>query len=164
MGTPRRDPERNFAMLVVDSAYAGKAWQGATLTGSIRGLTLKEALWRPGPKRKCIWEHALHCAYWKHAVVRALTGDEPPALDRSPSNWPAPPSRPTTRAWREDVALLNRIHALLRGAVDRVAPEDYPKLIPNRRNRYGVLIAGIAAHDLYHTGQIQLIKRLARES
>lgn len=160
MGTPHVAPA--FTRLVIDSAFTGKGWQGATLTGSVRGLTLKEALWRPGPGRKCIWEHVLHCAYWKHAVVRALTGEEPPAFDRTPSNWPSPPAKPTIRAWREDIALLKRIHTLLRKAVDRVDPDDYPKLIPNRKNRYGVLIAGIAAHDLYHTGQIQLIKRLAR--
>lgn len=160
----RQTPAQRFARQVIDSAFTGKGWQGATLTGSVRGLILKEALWRPGKNRKCIWEHLLHCAYWKHAVVRALTGEEPPPLDRSPSNWPKPPARPTLKAWREDLALLKRIHTMLQRAVDRIDPKDYPKTIPNRKNRYGVLIAGIAAHDLYHVGQIQLIKRLARES
>jgi uncharacterized damage-inducible protein DinB len=49
--------------------------------------------------------------------------------------------------------MLASMHADLHTAV-----ENLRDLTPRRRR----LIAGVALHDAYHTGQIQLVKRLIR--
>ena len=35
---------------IVDQAYEKKAWHGTNLRGSVRGLTAKEAAWRPAER------------------------------------------------------------------------------------------------------------------
>lgn len=159
--TRPQDPARVLALACIEGAFR-RGWQGPTLSGSLRGVTAREALFSPGRGRKCIWQHTLHAAYWKHAVVRALTGIDPPPFERSPSNWPAPPQRPDDGVWRADRVYLARMHALLVEAVAGVKPRDLSRTVPGRRHTYAFFIAGAAAHDAYHTGQIQLLKRLGR--
>jgi len=112
-----------------------------------------EAARRPAKGRHSIWELVLHAAYWKYAVRRRLTGEKRGSFPRKGSNWLPVPAPSTPAAWKRDVDLLAAEHRALRETVKRLAG-----LTPSRRR----LIAGIALHDVYHTGQIQFVKRLIR--
>jgi hypothetical protein len=141
---------------------SGRAWHGGvTPIGALRGVTAAQARWVPAPKRHSIWALTLHIAYWKYAVRRHLERDDIPRFPRSPANWPALPATPDEAAWRADRALLADEHRRFTSALAGFDPA-----LLNRRPRtakkwtYGELIIGILAHDAYHTGQIQLLKRL----
>jgi hypothetical protein len=130
----------------------------------LRGVGAVQAAWRPTPRRKSIWELTLHIAYWKYTVRRHLTSGALPRFPRSPSNFPAMPDPADERAWARDVALLHDEHERLVAAVGKLSERrltDRPAA--RRRWTYGELVLGIAAHDAYHTGQIQLLKRLWQE-
>src|SRR5438552_10055255 len=101
-------------LAVVDHAFDKGSWHGANLTGALRGVRAKQAA-RKIPGRKCIWEQALHAAYWKHIVLNKLTGAQP--FPRRGSNWPKVPEKPTESAWRADLRLLKDIHQRFRRAV-----------------------------------------------
>ena len=144
----------------IDQGFKGPSWHGTPLWGALRGVTAAEASQRPGPGRHTVWELALHAAYWKYVVRRRLTRDASLEFPRSPSNWPAMPSRPGEAAWKADKTLLKREHDLLRSVVARFPAKDLKKRAWKSRYTNLVSIEGIAAHDLYHCGQIQLVKRL----
>lgn len=156
------DPRIELLLEVMDQAFDKKSWHGTTLRGSLRGLAPEEALWRPARGRHNIWELTLHAAYWKYAVRRRLAGDATGSFDRRPSNWPEVPQPADLRSWKRDVAFLDAEHRKLREAVRTMAPAALDKRSPKGVWRNAEEIHGIAAHDLYHTGQIQLIKRLMR--
>jgi hypothetical protein len=164
MGGPRGGRSANpvIALLleVMDQAFDQKAWHGTTLRGALRGLTPTQALWRPAAKRHNIWELTLHAAYWKYAVRRRLADDAVGSFDRKPSDWPAIPDPADTRAWKRDVAFLENEHRRLREVVRGLRPAALSLRSPRGVWTNAQEIHGIAAHDLYHTGQIQLIKRL----
>jgi uncharacterized damage-inducible protein DinB len=147
---------------VVDQAYDQKSWHGTTLRGSLRGLGAEEALWRPGRGRHNIWELALHAAYWKYAVRRRLAGETIGSFERKPSNWPEIPTPRDTRAWKRDVAFLDAEHRKLRAVIADLSPATLQERSPKGVWTNAEEIHGVAAHDLYHTGQIQLIKRLMK--
>jgi uncharacterized damage-inducible protein DinB len=156
------NPVTEMLLEVMDQAFDQKSWHGTTLLGSLRGLSPEEALWRPAANRHNIWELALHTAYWKYAVRRRLAGEAVGSFERRPSNWPDTPDPPDLKAWKRDVAFLESEHRKLREVVAALRLAEL-----NLRSPRGVWtnaeeIHGIAAHDLYHTGQIQLIKRLMR--
>ena len=152
--------ERTLLLRLVDQGFDTQAWHGPTLGGAIRGLTPRQAAWRPGARRHCIWELVLHTAYWKYAVRRRLTGGEVGGFPRSGSNWPRLPEQLTSATWRRDVALLKAEHRKLRAAVAALAPRLFGVRGGRGRWTNAEVIHGIAMHDLYHAGQIQLIKRL----
>ncbi len=158
-----RQPPGDVLRRLLDEAFDARAWHGTPLYGALRGVTAARAAWRPGAGRHNIWEVVVHCAYWKYAVRRRLTGGPRGGFALKGSNWFARPALgdATDRAWRRDVALLVDEHRKLRAEVSRLDPA----VLAGRRRGARVdplaQILGIAAHDLYHAGQIQLLKRLA---
>jgi len=143
----------------IDLAYDRQSWHGTNLRGSLRGVTARQAAWRPARGRHNIWELAVHAAYWKYAVLRRLTGAKRGSFALEGSNWFARPVQPTDAAWKADLALLERTHRELRAAVAALPAARLRARVQGKRTA-AWLLAGIAAHDLYHAGQIQLIKRL----
>jgi hypothetical protein len=69
-------PPIQLLLELIDQSYNKKSWHGTNLRGSIRGLTAREALWRPSSSRHNIWEIVVHCAYWKYAVRRRILGEK----------------------------------------------------------------------------------------
>lgn len=155
-----RDIEQLAA--IIDQAYNHTSWHGTNLRGSIRRVSLEQAAWRPNPKRHNIWETVVHAAYWKYAVTRRLTGGSRGSFPIKGSNWfkRPQPQQKTEKAWKGDVELLDQAHRELREAVARLSAKDLALTPPDRKVSNFALLSGIAAHDLYHAGQIQLLKKL----
>ena len=151
----------NPLLAILDQAYNRPSWHGTNLRGSIRGLSAERAAWRPAPGRHNIWENVVHAAYWKYAARRRLTNETRGSFPLKGSNWFRRPVEATDRAWKTDVGLLDEMHRALRKAVTDLPPTKLRRPIGASKRTYGWLISGIAAHDLYHAGQIQLLKRLA---
>ena len=150
------------ALLATLDPKRGAAWHGGpTPMLALRGVSAAQARWVPARRRHSIWELALHIAYWDYAVRRRLDPGSPRGFPRSPTNWPALPARPDERAWALDRALLAREHDALVRVVRRVPASRWNRRVTGRWT-YGETIVGIAAHEVYHTGQIQLLKRLWR--
>jgi len=149
---------------IVDQAYDRKSWHGTNLKGSLRRVGAAQAAWRLAPGHHNIWELVVHAAYWKYAARRRLLGEKRGSFTLEGSNWFARPEagREDEASWRADVALLGREHRRLREAI-----AAFPARALNRRVGSAVsalaLISGVAAHDLYHAGQIQLLKKQSGE-
>jgi len=147
---------------LLDEGYRRAAWHGPNLRGSIRGLTARGAAQRPRAGRHNIWEIVVHAAYWKYAVRRRLVGEKRGSFSLQGSNWFDRPIDRSDKAWRADVALLDAEHQKLREVVSTLHPEELDHPARGSRTLVRRLIAGIAFHDVYHAGQIQLIKKLLR--
>ena len=91
---------------------------------------------------------------------RRLTRDPDLVFPREGSNWFALPAPSSERAWRRDVTLLKQEHRLLRGTIARFPLTQLGRRAWRSNWTNLATILGIASHDLYHAGQIQLIKRL----
>ena len=145
----------------LDRAYNRQSWHGTNLRGSLRGIAAAQASRRPGAGRHNIWELAVHCAYWKYAVWRRLTRADRGSFPLEGSNFFARPEGPATdAAWKADLALLEAMHRQLREAVARLTPRDLARRAKGSPFTNADLVLGAAAHDLYHAGQVQLIKVL----
>ena len=156
------NPSIALLLRLYDQAFRAPAWHGTPLWGTLRGLTPRDTLARPGRGRHNIWEVAVHTAYWKYVVRRRLTRDESPVFPLAGSNWFPSPARADAKAWRAVLALLRDQHRLLRAVIarfpaDRLRHKGWRSKWTNEEHIYG-----IASHDLYHAGQVQLIKRLVR--
>jgi hypothetical protein len=157
MARPGRDSEAALLLDLLAEAFERKSWHGTNLRGSFRGMTAAGAAWRPGEGRPNAWELALHTAYWKYAVRRKLTGEKRGSFRPEGSNWfRRPEGEPVEAEWKADLALLGAEHRALVAAV----AETLPGLSGSARAKALHLVRGVAAHDLYHAGQVQVLKRL----
>jgi hypothetical protein len=144
-----------LVLALLDEAYEKKTWHGPNLKQSIKGVTAEQAAWRHSPGRHNIWELTLHAAYWKYAVRRRIEGGKRGSFALKGSNFFLRPEKGklTEAAWSADRKLLEREHRALQEAVSKVLRTPRAaKLLPQ--------LYGIAFHDIYHAGQIRLLRRL----
>jgi len=156
------NPRVQQLLQIIARAYDRRSWHGTNLRGSLRGMDHALAARRPGRGRHNIWEIVVHAAYWKYVAWRRLAGEKRGAFPLAGSNWFARPERGRNRAdaWEQDVALLAEMHDRLVATIAALPDRALERTKVGSSVSDFDLIAGIAAHDLYHAGQIQLIKRL----
>jgi DinB superfamily len=140
----------------------GQAWHGGpTPVGALRGVSAAQARWTPPGGRQSIWRLTLHIAYWKYTVRRHLEGGNIARFPRSPANFPALPARPDEAAWKADRELLGEQHRLLLLGLERLDPARLRRRPPGgKRWTWEEMVIGVLLHDVYHTGQIQMLKRM----
>ena len=147
----------NHAILLalIDEAYTKKTWHGPNLSQALKGVSAKQAAWRPAPNRHNIWEETLHAAYWKYAVRRRLEGGKRGSFILKGSNFFARPekAKASETHWRADRAILENEHRALVRSISKILKSSVTE--KNVRMLYGV-----AFHDVYHAGQIRLLRRL----
>jgi hypothetical protein len=148
----------DYAQLLLDlqeEGYQRKTWHGPNLKQSIKGVTAKQAAWRPSPGRHNIWELTLHATYWKYVVRRKLEGGKRGSFVLKGSNFFLRPEKGKVNeaAWKADKALLEREHRAMRAAITKTLRIPQPGKVLR-------MIYGVAFHDIYHAGQIRLLRRL----
>lgn len=155
------DPRLGEVLKALDPPAGTKPWHGgASVLGCLRGVSAEAAVWKPAPDRHSIWELALHIAYWKYAVRRWLTGEERGGFPRSPANWPEVPDLPDAKAWKADRRLLREEHRRLVEAIRAFDPARLDDDPESGEWTSMDRLTGIVQHDMYHTGQIQIMKRI----
>jgi hypothetical protein len=152
---------REYLLASLRRAYDGRSWHGPNLVGSIRGLTPEEAFFRPGRGRHTVYDLVLHAAYWKYVARRRLTGEKRGSFPVKGSNFFPEPGVKAAPAVAGARAVLEEAHRALVAAVEALPDEAFGE----KRGSWTAeeMIAGVAAHDLYHAGQIQLVKRFFAE-
>ena len=157
------DAELSLLLEALAEAFDKKSWHGPNLRGSLRGVTAVQAAWRPMGDRHNIWELALHCAYWKYAVRNRLISGKRSAFPLEGSNFFRRDERLTRAAWQRDFALLKEQHAALKATILALDPATLDKRLKRSKHTVRRTVLGIAAHDIYHAGQISLLKRMASQ-
>lgn len=140
---------------LIDEGYEKKTWHGPNLKQAIRGVTARQAAWRPDSGRHNIWEETLHAAYWKYAVRRRIEGGKRGSFVLEGSNFFPRPEKGKTgeAAWNADKQLLEREHRAMRAAIEKALHKP-------RDAKFLKQLYGVAFHDVYHAGQIRLLRRL----
>ena len=145
----------------LDEAFDKKSWHGPNLRGAIRGVTVVQAAWRPAGDRHNIWELTLHAAYWKYVVRRKILREKRGSFmlagssffERPQSGSAAAEAAASELAWKRDIDILEAEHRKLRDTVANLSARAFTPAMCH-------LIRGAAAHDLYHAGQIRLLRRM----
>jgi uncharacterized damage-inducible protein DinB len=139
--------------------FEGQAWHGPSLLELLSGVDARDAAAHPIPSAHSIWEIVLHIAAWKNAGIRRLKGDRAELSDLE--DWPSV-TETTDEAWQNTKKGLTTIHQQLLEAIGRL---DDPRLdepiIEGLSSVYKTL-HGILQHDLYHGGQIAILKKALR--
>lgn len=146
----------------LDDAYDKPGWHGPSLRSTIRRIKAGEAVVHPAGATHSIAELALHCAYWKYAGYRRLTGAKRGSFPLKGSNWfPIAPDLDDAE-WKQSVKLLDDMHAQLREAVSALSKKRLAEIPSGAKVTNLKLIYGLAAHDAYHAGQIRLLRSLLK--
>jgi uncharacterized damage-inducible protein DinB len=139
-------------------AFEGKAWHGPSVREVLSGVTAFQAHARPIPQGHTIYELARHIAVWEDVGRRRLGGDRAQIAISSPEDWP-PPADTGEEAWEQAKAALDRGHQALVEAIERVPESKLDEPILEGMSSVYVTLHGVIQHDLYHAGQIAILKK-----
>ena len=141
-------------------AFAGEAWHGDSLFEILEGVTAKQAAARPIKNAHSIWELVLHIAAWDNAVLRRFGGVAVELSDAQ--NFP-PVTDASETAWRKALAEVRRVHEELVEAVSVLPDSQLDEMVPGKEGAHYTfyyMLHGVAQHELYHAGQIALLKKM----
>lgn len=140
-------------------AVEGGAWHGPSVRELLAGVDAAAAAARPLSHAHSLWEILLHMTVWLEVVRRRLI--EGRAIQPPPEeDWPAP-GEPTEEAWQALVERHERAYRDLAGFVSRLDDEDLEERVAGKDYDASIMLYGIVQHELYHAGQIALLKKAA---
>src|SRR5436190_1432865 len=139
-------------------AFEGPAWHGPSIKESLNGVTAEQAHARPLPNAHTIWELVHHIAVWEDVGRRRLEGDPAEVPLSSVADWP-PAEDLSETAWEKSQAALDRSHQALVEAISRVPESRLDEPILKGKSTVFVTLHGVIQHDLYHAGQIAILKK-----
>ena len=148
------DSEARVLIDFMDSIFYGPGWHGPELYPTLQALSVEQALQPAGPDGYSTWQLALHCAYWKHAILRRFGATEAP-FGRTPEDFPDLPEQPDRAAWERDLQLLVDKHEAIKTEVRRLGNEELGAMSSDEKFSKESLVLSIAAHDAYHTGHLR---------
>jgi uncharacterized damage-inducible protein DinB len=141
-------------------AFTGNAWHGPSVMEVLNGVTAQQAMTRVFPGAHTIWELALHIGAWESACLRRLQGDRAELSDAE--DW-APVTDSSDAGWEQLKLMLQQGNQKLRDAVGGIEQSwlDEP-ILPGMPSVY-ITVQGVVQHDLYHAGQIAILKKALQE-
>jgi uncharacterized damage-inducible protein DinB len=137
-------------------AYYGEAWHGPALLELLEDVDAATASAHPIEDVHSIWELVLHIAAWDGAALVRLSGKK--WQPKGAENFP-PVTKPSPAAWRGAVANAKRMHDKLVKTVTRLSESRLRDRVPGKRYNFSHMLHGIVQHELYHAGQIAILKK-----
>ena len=137
-------------------AFDGSAWHGPALLELLEDVNPTTAAAKPLSKVHSIWELVLHIAAWDGAVQRRLGGEK--LQLKGSENFPVVP-KPTQGAWRRAVRECERTHDALIKTVAALPDSRLRERVPGKRYDFAFMLDGVVQHELYHAGQIAVLKK-----
>lgn len=144
-------------------AFEGDAWHGDSVLEILSGVKAKTAAARPIKNAHTIWELVLHIAAWDDAVRRRAEGSVVSLSTKQ--NFP-PVTDTSDAAWRKAVTHLTQTHEQLVKAVAAFHDARLPEQVQGKSPSYYTffyMFAGIVQHELYHAGQIAILKKAVKQ-
>lgn len=143
-----------------ERAYSGKAWHGPSVRVLLKGITAAQAAQRPIPDAHSIWELVLHIAAWDRVVAERIQGGKTTELPPE-ENFPSVVDVSDT-AWKKALKELDRQHKALIAAIRKFPDAKLNRNLGGGDYSYYITMHGAVQHDLYHAGQIAILKKLMK--
>jgi uncharacterized damage-inducible protein DinB len=137
-------------------AFEGEAWHGPSLMELLADVTAERATAKPIPGVHSIWELVLHIAFWEDISRKRIEGDD--------SKYQAEDglftvTESSEAAWQQALEKLRNTNVALRKAIATLNDDKLKEKAAGQEYSIYFLLHGVIQHDLYHAGQIALLKK-----
>jgi uncharacterized damage-inducible protein DinB len=138
-------------------AYQGEAWHGPSLRELLDGVTADQAAAKPIPNAHSIWELVNHIIAWEQIAKGRL---EARLLGEITGEINFPPVTDTSEeAWQKALQSLEASNKSLRDSIRQIDDARLEEMVEGTSYPVYALLHGVIQHDLYHAGQIALLKK-----
>lgn len=138
-------------------AFEGEAWHGPSVMEILAGVTAEQAAARPIATAHTIWEITLHITAWESVVLRRVKGE---AVGSMPDEENFPTVADTgEEAWQQAIEKIKQVNLALREAIGALDDSQLSDIAAGTNYSIYFMLHGVIQHDLYHAGQIALLKK-----
>ena len=139
------------------SIYNGNPWLEVTLSHTLENVTAEQAYRKVNPNLNTIWEIVNHLIQWRRNILRRVQGETVVTPDH---NYFVPILDSSEAAWEQSLQSLAKSQELWNAFFEDFNDSDLEKIYVNNNHTYYEHIHGIIQHDVYHLGQIVILKKL----
>ena len=155
-GTAMSEATTISAML--KSISRGPAWHGPSVMESLEGVSVSHAMQKPLAGAHSIWEILLHMIAWQEYALNVADGADGAAL-QGKADWPPVPAIPAEDEWETAQRHFEGCGQEIRELIMHFDDAKMHETVPGREFPMKVLLHGIVHHNLYHCGQIGVLKK-----
>jgi uncharacterized damage-inducible protein DinB len=140
----------------IKTTYKGDSWHGPNLMKTLESIDYKQAQKKPLEERHSIWELVDHMAVWINTPIQVLQSGEYPEVPED-VNWK--PMGDSEEEWQNSINNLEKAVNSLIDALRDVPDEKFDETINGQEHNYRSMLYGVLHHNLYHMGQISILKK-----
>ena len=139
----------------LNRTWGGPSWTGVDIRPLLDGVTDEQARAHPLPGVHSILELVAHMSVWMDVVAIRLTGTAKELT--AEEDW-----RDVSQLqWADAVAEMENAESRLSDAVARLSVDDLDRIVAGRDYTTYVMVHGVIQHNLYHAGQIAILKKVS---
>ncbi|MEW6652802.1 MAG: DinB family protein [Bacteroidota bacterium] len=157
------NPVINKLIIELNKAIDGDPWYGASLKSILAGVDHKQAVMRTHPKTHSIAEIALHILAWIEETASRLDGNEPKVPKRG--DWQNIAAL-EKREWKNIISRIFKEHKRVTKLTLALTIDKLEEQVGIERNpalgtgfTFREMLVGLMEHNVYHSGQIALIRK-----
>jgi uncharacterized damage-inducible protein DinB len=139
------------------SIYNGNPWLEVNLTKTLENVNAEQAYRKINPNLNTIWEIVTHLIQWRRNILERVQGAIVTAPDH---NYFVPVIDSSEAAWEQTLQNLKKSQEAWSAFLEDFDDADFEKIYINNNHTYYEHIHGIIQHDVYHLGQIVILKKL----
>ena len=140
----------------MDRAMNGEAWHGPHLEELLKDVSAQQAAAHPVAGAHSIWELVNHIGSWNAILAERASGRAVTVTEVQ--DWP-PVTDTSAEGWKRSLEQMRASRARLRGAVEKLNDAQLDDIAPGKDHSIYVMLHGGVQHDLYHAGQIAVLKK-----
>lgn len=144
---------------LLQRSWEGPMWYGGCLQQQLQGISWEKAFHKPGSFTHNIYEYVMHMYCWRHFTLENLLGNHAYKVElNSEADWVTQYEASET-TWLKALEDLADTQEKLLAALDNVNDSLLEEVVPGKNFKWYALLHGVIHHDIYHSGQIGLLKK-----
>ncbi len=136
--------------------YDGSPWIDVSVMPVLKEITASQASSRVLPEWNSIWEIVNHMIFWRMNVMKRVQGE---VMKTPLDNYFFTVKNSSARAWITTLKKFEKTQQQWIKFLAKFKEKDFEKIYPGNKLTYYEHIHGILMHDVYHLGQIVMLRK-----
>jgi len=151
-----RNTEVQNITRLMQNVFNGSAWHGPSVLKILEEVGEDDAF-RKFENIHTIAELVVHMTAWKKFALERVSGNQRYEVSEQ-EEWKEITSG-DRKDWNNIKSNLTTIHNELIGSLSKITDQKLSELVENKAYDFYTLLHGVIQHDIYHAGQISLLKK-----
>jgi hypothetical protein len=141
-----------------ETVLHGDAWHGDAIWKILNGISAEAAAHRPLGDSHTIWEIVMHMTFWEAVGAKRLAGERAGLDEDEALNFPAMPVISEVN-WRQTLERFRASNEEFGKALAKLEAARVDELTAAGKRTFYDEAHGVIQHDVYHAGQVALLKK-----